>query len=205
MRGGIIAQQEFFSQRILPFLSLQREPPFSPPFRPTLHFPPTPPPPREVLQAARPSPRRLLVFSVSVPSAVGRGPRVRKRARSWTCADFLPFARLLYTAPLRRLSSPADRVQRKNSPLLSPTLRTPSFLPSFLHPLLEQVLTRCRVVYLSSSTCRVLFFFFFFFQARTRCATRVCLVKETLIPVPGKARENLCCVRDGATVERMER
>lgn len=39
--------------------------------------PPAPPPPREALQAARPSPRRLLVFSVSVPSAVGREPRVR--------------------------------------------------------------------------------------------------------------------------------
>lgn len=38
--------------------------------------PPPPPPPREALQAARPSRRRLLVFSVSVPSAVGREPRV---------------------------------------------------------------------------------------------------------------------------------
>lgn len=37
----------------------------------------TPPPSREeVLQAARSSRRRLLVFSVSVPSAVGREPRV---------------------------------------------------------------------------------------------------------------------------------
>lgn len=42
-------------------------------------LPPTPPPPRQVLQPARPSPRRLLVFSVSVPSAVGRGPRVQPR------------------------------------------------------------------------------------------------------------------------------
>lgn len=49
--------------------------PFTP-FAPPAAFPPTPPPPREALQAARPSPRRLLVFSVSVPSAVGRGPRV---------------------------------------------------------------------------------------------------------------------------------
>jgi len=44
--------------------------------RPPSPPPPTTPPPREALQPARPSRRRLLVFSVSVPSAVGREPRV---------------------------------------------------------------------------------------------------------------------------------
>lgn len=79
----------------------------SPPFSPhPPAFPPTPPPPREVLQAARPPPRRLLVFSVSVPSAVGRGPRVQPR--SSVDLRRLPIlrARLLYTTPLRRLSFP---------------------------------------------------------------------------------------------------
>lgn len=45
-------------------------------FAPPADFPPAPPPPREALQAARPPPRRLLVFSVSVPSVVGREARV---------------------------------------------------------------------------------------------------------------------------------
>lgn len=45
-------------------------------FAPPADFPPAPPPPREALQAARPPPRRLLVFSVSVPSVVGRDARV---------------------------------------------------------------------------------------------------------------------------------
>lgn len=97
----------------------------SPPFSPhPPAFPPTPPPPREVLQAARPPPRRLLVFSVSVPSAVGRGPRVQPR--SSVDLRRLPIlrARLLYTTPLRRLPKNYRRLRFSSSPPFRLSLQT---------------------------------------------------------------------------------
>lgn len=137
---------------------------------------------------------------------------VRRRSRT-TCPQtrsFVDLRRLptLRAPSLHRPSAPpllpgrSSSTQKFSSPLPD---SSNSFLPSFLSSSVARTSVDKVPRRVSERTCRVLFFFFFFFQARTRCATRVCLVKETLIPVPGKARENLCCVRDGATVERMER